>query len=51
MDVSFILDKDESHIHTGNETVRRRSLRVGTIDEATNYERWTLGNGQLAMVN
>lgn len=47
MDVSFILDKDESHIHTGNETEGRRWLKVGTINKATNYEQWTIGNGQL----
>jgi len=51
MDVSFILDKDGSHIHTGNETEGRRWLKVGTINKAKNYEQWTIGHGQLAMVN
>ena len=41
MDVSFVLDKDESHIHTGNETERRRPLKVGTINKATNCEQFS----------
>jgi len=51
MGAPFVLDKDESHIHTGNETERRRSLKVITINKATNYEQWTVANGQLAMDN
>jgi hypothetical protein len=43
----FSLDKDERYIHTGNETEGRRWLKVGTINKATNYEQWTIGNGPL----
>jgi hypothetical protein len=35
MDVSFILDKDESHIHTDSQTNGRGQLEAGTINKAT----------------
>ncbi len=36
MDASIILDKDESHIHTGHGTEGGAS-KVGTMNKATNY--------------